>query len=178
MKKILFILALLISFSAIAQTGGGGKNEVHLNALNVIAFKWIDLSYERVINDESSFGVSFSKGFADEPTYIFSYSRDYAITPYYRYYISQENTSGIFGEAFTMINGGDVEDEMTETVSETNPQTYTDYSDFAFGLGGGYKHVSKMGLTLQGYGGVGRNLFDEKAPVVVLRLGVTIGYRF
>jgi len=178
MKKILFILTLFVSLSTFAQNSGGGKNEAHLNALNIMAFKWIDVSYEYIINDESSAGISLSTKFSDKRLSFFDYSRKYAVTPYYRYFISQENAAGLFGEVFAMVNGGDVEDIEDDDVTDANPQTYTDYSDMGFGLGAGYKHVSKMGLTLQAYGGAGRNLFDDNAPVVVIRAGVTIGYRF
>jgi len=181
MKKVLFILVLLTSFSNYAQGADGKKHEVHLNALNMIAFKWIDLSYEYIINEESSAGSSFSTNFSDEPIYLFSYSRKYAVTPYYRYFVGQENAMGLFGEVFSMINGGEVREkvEPTEKADDSEQEyKYTDYNDLAFGLGAGYKHVSNMGLTLQAYGGIGRNLFSKEAPVVVIRAGVTLGYRF
>ena len=192
MKKILFILVLFISFSSFAQTGGGGKNEVHLNVLNIMAFKWLDISYEYKINVESSAGISLSTKFSDKKLSFFDYSRSYAVTPYYRYYISQENASGLFGEVFTMINGGEnrkkiedfdsVEDQegWEVIVDDEDYEGYLShgYNDLGFGIGAGYKHVSKMGLTLQAYGGLGRNLFNDNAPPLVIRAGVTIGYRF
>ncbi len=178
MKKIVVAIALLLTVSSFAQSYGEKKNEAHLNVLNIMAFKWIDVSYERLLNEESTAGISFSTGFSKEHSNVFTYDRKYAVTPFYRFYISQVNASGVFGEVFGMINGGDVATVKEKDVTVLKPQKYVKYSDLGFGLGGGYKFVSNMGLTLQAFGGVGRNLFDENAPVIVIRAGVTIGYRF
>jgi hypothetical protein len=175
MKKGLLITVLLISFISTlsAQTESAAKNEIHLNALTIMALKWVDVSYEYVINEESSAGISFTFKFSDTRPELIP-DQQYAITPYYRYYISQQNAEGLFGEVFAMVNGGEKKDD----VAEEEEQTYTKYSDGAFGLGAGYKFLSNRGLAIQGYGGIGRNLFDDNAPSLVFRLGVSIGYRF
>lgn len=180
MKKILFILILLVTYTSFAQTETGGNNEAHLNAFNILAFKWIDVSYERIINDESSAGIAIATKFTSKDAFVFNADSEYAITPFYRYFVAQDNAAGIFGEVFTMFNGGVMRTEIEGLDDHENPEDYTyeDYNDFAFGLGAGYKHVSNAGLVLQGFGGVGRNLSDDKAPILVYRLGVTIGYRF
>jgi len=180
MKKIIFILLVLISFSSTAQTESGGLNEAHLNAFNILALKWIDVSYERVLNNESSAGISIATKFTKKESFIFNSDQHYAITPYYRYYIGQEDAAGMFGEAFAMFNGGEMRTEKDGVEGDLvhEDYTYEEYNDFAFGLGGGYKHVSNMGLVLQLYAGLGRNLSDDRAPIIVYRAGVTIGYRF
>jgi hypothetical protein len=106
--------------------------------------------------------------------------------------------NGIFLEAFLSANGGfnkekyeDIEDisiidEDDEYFDENENEILDDgdiyglkYSDFAFGVGAGYKYFSDSGFVAELYGGVGRNLSgDERAPVVLPRLGVSFGFRF
>jgi hypothetical protein len=65
MKKITLTFVLLITvFASFAQDieieeDTVGNNEVKINMTNLIGFKWVDFAYERLINEESSFGVGF-----------------------------------------------------------------------------------------------------------------------
>lgn len=65
------------------------SSEVKINAFNLIAFTFIDLSYETLLNEEASLGVGilFNLGSDDE---IFDEIRDFSITPYYRQYFSKK----------------------------------------------------------------------------------------
>ncbi len=175
MRKTIFIIAFLTFglFQGFSQNSMAARNEVHLNALTILALKWVDVSYEYVINEESTTGISFTYKFSKTRPKLIP-DQQYAITPYYRYYISQENAEGLFGEVFSMVNGGEKKDD----VEEGQDQTYTKYTDAAFGLGAGYKFLSNKGLAIQGYFGAGRNLFNNNAPAMVFRAGLTIGYRF
>jgi hypothetical protein len=65
MKTTCFtILALSLTSFGFSQTSYGDfiddspKNEFQINALNLLIFSALDLSYEHIINDESSLGVS------------------------------------------------------------------------------------------------------------------------
>ncbi len=174
MKKNVFILLLALTWTVSTHSQTDMKrNEAHLNALTIMALKWVDVSYEYILNEESSAGLAVTYKFSDTRPKLIP-DQQYAVSVFYRYYISQQNADGIFGEVFTMLNGGEVEDDVAEGAE----QTYTSYSDGAFGVGAGYKFISNRGLVLQGYLGIGRNLFDDNAPAAVFRAGVTIGYRF
>jgi len=172
MKKILFILITFSTFTNFAQTTEK-PNEIKLNALNMIAFKWLDLTYERALNDESSLGVSFLTRLSDKQLDQ-EFARKYSVTPYYRYYFSNTDGIALFGEAFSKINGG-----LKRTKTEVEGVfKYEDYSDLAFGLGLGAKYYSEGGFVTEVYAGAGRNLFTETAPTVVTRFGASLGYKF
>jgi hypothetical protein len=172
MKKILFILITFSTFTNFAQTTEK-PNEIKLNALNMIAFKWLDLTYERALNDESSLGVSFLSRLSDKQLDQ-EFARKYSVTPYYRYYFSNTDGIALFGEAFSKINGGLIRSK-TEVEGVFK---YEDYSDLAFGLGLGVKYYSEGGFVTEIYAGAGRNLFTETAPTVVTRFGASLGYKF
>jgi hypothetical protein len=183
MKKILFVLLLLPVFSGFSQeeVTTQKQNELYLNTYNLIAFKWFDVSYERVINDESSVGISTLIAL-DKESYGYDSYRNYSITPYYRHYFSNAYAQGFFMEAFTMLSGGQKEyynyyydDNTGNYIDESGA---SDYTDVAFGISIGGKFVSKRGFSGVIYAGVGRNLFDDNAPEVVGRGGISFGFRF
>ncbi len=184
MKKTLFTLVLLLTFSSYAQETTEPvekKNEIYLNSFNLIAFKWLDVSYERILNEESSVGISGLVSL-DHESYGYDSYRKYAVTPYYRHFFSKGYAKGFFMEAFAMVNGGTYEyywDTYNETTDTYNWGTNeVDYNDVAFGISVGGKFLSKRGFIGEIHGGIGRNLFDDNAPDVVGRGSISFGYRF
>ena len=185
MRKFLFLLAILTTFSSFAQDK---TSEIRLNAFSVIAFKQLDLTYEYIINEESSVGLDVVIGLSKEPNNAFlKGNQKYVITPYYRYHLPESIANGIFLEAFLAANGGenfikkDDEDipDGGSAIDDESDYLAFGYSDFAFGLGGGYKYISYGGFIAEVFGGIGRNLSGEKAsPGVLPRVGVSFGFRF
>ena len=127
MKKITLLLCLLISGLAVAQektteegkNGGGGerkkgrggrkerkegscavnkKHELKINAFTLLVVKWIDFSYERLIDQESSFGISTTLNTDSDISDL-----KFALTPYYRRYFSSHFARGFFVEGFGML---------------------------------------------------------------------------
>lgn len=151
MKNILFALMLLLTFSNYAQIEipepEEKRNEVYLNAFNLIAFKWFDVSYEYLLNEEASIGVSALISL-DEESYGYDSYRKYSVTPYYRHFFSRKYAQGFFMEAFGMINGGDnyhywyVYENGTDMYFEED----VEYTDLAFGISVGGKFLSKAVL--------------------------------
>lgn len=183
MKRILFALMLLLTFSSYAQVEipepEQNRNEVYLNAFNLIAFKWFDVSYEYLLNEEASIGVSALISL-DEESYGYDSYRKYSVTPYYRHFFSKKYAQGFFMEAFAMINGGERYDYWY-VYDEYDTVYYEDeitYADLAFGISVGGKFLSKRGFIGEFHGGVGRNLFNDDAPEVIGRAGISFGYRF
>ena len=180
-KSIVFFLFVVFIFSQIeAQEDENeltARNELKLNAFNLIAFTFVDASYESLLNEESSIGVGvlFNIGSEDE---ILDEIRNFSITPYYRQYFSKQYAKGFFVEGFGMINSGKQLDfyedfEMTIAVEGES------YTDFALGISVGGKFVTPRGFVVEIYTGLGRNLLSsEFAPDIVSRGGVSLGYRF
>ncbi len=194
MKKLLFVLALLFVVFSKAQEvevdvlpqDQDKHHEVNFNALNLIAFKWFDVSYEYLLNEESSFGISAQMALDPEVYGFDSNKRKYAITPYYRHFFSKKYARGFFVEAFGSLNGGIYEEWIYEYIEDCNGEYgcyheyYKEYKydDLAFGVGVGGKFVSKLGFVGEIHAGIARNLFENYAPEVIGRLGVSLGYRF
>jgi len=154
------------------------RDELKINAFNLIAFKYLDVAYERLIDEESSFGIGvlINTGNNDD---VFDYYRQYSITPYYRRYFSKGFASGFFVEGFGMLNSGE-EDifEFNEITFETE-RTGETYTDFALGISIGGKFITKRGFIAEVYGGIGRNFFsNDFSPEIVGRGGVSLGFRF
>ena len=178
MKKIFLLGLILITSLTYAQEAETkvdfNKNELKGNALFLVLGSF-DISYERIINEESGIGVSINMPFDKD-----NWEINYAVTGYYRYYFGKKPASGFFGEAFGMLNN--VDDWVyTESPTEYTyePKTLT---DFALGIGLGGKWVTKKGLLLEINAGVGRNLFnnqyDDRDYELIGRAGITVGYRF
>jgi len=155
------------------------QNELRINMSNLIAFKWVDLSYERVLNEESSIGVS-TLFTLDNETDGLDENRTFSFTPYYRHFFSKKYAQGFFVEAFGMLHSGRDEyyvyyNGTTELNGSTNDEKYT---DFALGISAGAKFVTKRGFVAELYLGIGRDLLDKSDLEVVGRGGLSIGYSF
>lgn len=178
------LLAFLLISSAIVRgwsqdmpNDEQSNNELKLNAFNLIVFSYADLSYERLLNEEASLGVSilFSLGEDDE---VLDYYRTFSITPYYRQYFSKQYAEGFFVEGFGMLNSGKDYYYIFDEQGGSNEYGDT-YTDFALGISVGGKFVTKRGFIAEIYTGLGRNLLgDEFAPEIVGRGGISLGYRF
>lgn len=181
MKKSLFILILFSTFFSYSQkryvyVQKENQHEITLNAFNLIAAKWVDVSYERILNEESSVGVSFLTRVGNHTDFEDWGLKSYSVTPYYRQYFSPYHAAGFFMEAFAMYNGGERDDWVYNEI--TNQKEKQQYKDVAFGISIGQKFVTRRGFVGAVYAGLGRNMFDVNAPEVVGRAGVSFGFRF
>lgn len=170
-KQILYIIILVttISFSqekekTFAQDLNK-KHEIKINALTLIAAKWIDASYEYLINEESSFGTALTLNTDSNESNL-----KYAITPYYRRYFSGKYSRGFFVEGFGMFFSA------RESFFINTNSNYK--AGVGFGVSVGGKFVSKKGFTTELLLGVGRNLTKSEYVKAIGRIGISVGYRF
>jgi hypothetical protein len=184
MKKI-YLLLLLIAFqlgySQEKKEFDFKKNELRINAFMLILGA-PEISYERIINEESSFGANV--GFAIDN----DFDNKFTFSPFYRMYFGKKPAAGFFAEGFGMLNT--IETDIYNYVPMPEPNfgytsiiTQEKYVDFALGIGLGAKWITKKGLVLEINAGIGRNLFNsEKNENVGLdiigRGGIMLGYRF
>lgn len=179
MKKIITLLVVsLFCTNGFSQTDEPtsivNNNELKVNALYLILGSF-DVSYERILNEESAVGISLNAPFDND-----NWDINYTATGYYRYYFGKKIASGFFGEAFGMLNN--VDDFIYEETSTDYNYEQKTLTDFALGIGLGGKWVTKKGLLLEINAGVGRNLFnnqyDDRDYELIGRAGITVGYRF
>lgn len=182
MKKLLFTITLIsVSFSQAQENETSTQNitkkqEVKINSISLIGFKWLDVSYEYLINKESSFGVAALISFNDNEG-LDAY-RTSSLTPYYRRYFSKGFAKGFFVEAFGMLNTY----KKNSYYYGSNNISSKSLTNFALGVSTGGKFVTKNGFVAEVYLGLGRNLannsknyFDNE---IVGRGGISLGYRF
>lgn len=180
-SKFFMAFSLLISLATSAQQnnmdGDSAKNEIKLNASNLIAFSFLDGSYEYLINEESSFGIGILASFSDNE--INDEYRTFSLTPYYRQYFSKGYAKGFFVEGFGMLNTGEDDFFDFNEVTQTGTERTETYTDFALGISLGGKFVTKRGFVAEVYGGIGRNLLGNSSfTEIVGRGGISLGYRF
>mgnify|MGYP001582062476 FL=1 len=166
MKKILFLVVLAMSVASSAQN----NKEIKIDIFDVLALKSLDISYEYIMNEESSVGISVLSNF-EKKAASFRYSQKLVVTPYYRQHLFQRDNVNFFGELFGAVNTGDLDPEELG-----DPDSYT---DFALGLGFGGKYLSENGFVVDFHAGIGRNLFNtDLSKEVVPRIGISVGKRF
>ena len=203
MKKItLLILLVFISLQFSAQETKDTeeskypqdvekKYELKLNAFNLIAFAALDISYEKLINTNSSFGVAVFYNFSDYADDDIAYPKKFSVTPYYRWFFSEyDYAQGFFVEGFGMLNtyqdyynNYDSYDSYDYNNNYDRIETQT---SFALGISVGGKFVLTEGFTAEVLLGVGRNLIKEESDdnnnffenEIVGRFGISLGYRF
>lgn len=167
MKKTILAFVLLVSSFAYAQ------QEIKLDIGDALVIKSLEFSYENYLTENTSFGISASFNLNKQDV-SFRYNENTMITPYYRQYFSTNEQWNFFGEGFIGVNAGKKESDPIN-----NPDIFdTKYTDAALGIAIGTKYISTSGLTIDLYGGIGRNLFASNSPTLVPRLGLNVGWRF
>ena len=149
----------------------------------------LNLSYERVINEESGLGVSLILSNGKEINTTFS------LTPYYRFYFGKKPAAGFFFEGFASINSfkynSYVYNQNYNNGYYNNGYNYYEVkstTDFAIGIGLGGKWITNNGIIFELSGGIGRNLLNDyssgnkdglaSSQKVIGLGGISIGYRF
>jgi hypothetical protein len=141
------------------------KNELKVNGLTLIVLKWIDVSYERLINEESSYGIAVALN-----TDTYENNLNYSFTPFYRRYFSEKFARGFFVEGFGMLFSA------KEFYFFNDPQNFE--TNFALGISVGGKFVSKSGFSTELLLGVGRTFNNNASYESIGRIGISVGYRF
>lgn len=183
MKKVILLLSVCIAslgYSQEKDVKSFPQNEIKGNAAYLLG-AFPEFSYERILNDESSVGVSL--GFSIDETITTTFE----LTPYYRHFFGKKPAAGFYAEGFTMINSVSPEHYkyLYDPATGNSTTTYhkDSYTNFAVGFGLGGKWVSKKGFVFEIGAGIGRNLTnsvknDYNDLTFVGRGGIIFGYRF
>lgn len=177
MKKIILFFSLFMGGIFFAQVNTEIENpefpqdiqkkyELKINALTLLVAKWIDVSYESLINEESSFGVSVALNTDSTETDL-----KYSLTPYYRRYFSNKFARGFFVEGFGMLFSA----KDTDLFGYGSQEFKT---GVAMGISVGGKFISKRGFSAELLLGVGRNFSDSTYNEGIGRIGISVGHRF
>lgn len=176
MKKLvllLFLVSFTFGYSQEKEQVDFKKNEIKGNALFLVLGA-VEVTYERLLNDDAGLGVSLFLVSEED------FDTSFSLTPYYRAYFGNKSAAGFFVEGFSMINIGKTGSYYKYDYN-TNTNYYVEgkkYTDFALGFGLGSKWVHKRGFVFEINAGIGRNLLSDNSPEVAGRGGITLGYRF
>ncbi|MGH1385698.1 hypothetical protein [Kordia sp.] len=164
MKNVILIFALLLSISMNSQenkTGISGKNELKVNGLNTI-LGFPEISYERILNDES--GLGFSIGFSADDSIDYKFG----VTPYYRFYFGKKRAAGMFLESSVSLFSAESDKNQNENLFGGG-----------FGIGIGGKFLTNNGWIGELIVGAGRNFInDDGLDSAYPRIGISFGKRF
>lgn len=178
MKKYIFLLIIgLVNLSLLAQEKNAFKGmfEIKSNALYTI-FETQELSFEKIITDEHSIGISLTIPIDDE-----TFKFNFLLLPYYRLYYGNR-ASGFFLEAnFAFASYDDYTNIM---IPDNTPTNYdndylkkkTNTFKIGFGAGVGYKFLTNSGWIGEVLIGGGRKL--TKYWSFYPHWGISIGKRF
>jgi len=164
MKKLITTLAVICSSLAFSQSE---NNEFKVNILYT-AIGMPELSYERLISDNSSLGasVAFSLDKKEDMDLRLSF------TPYYRMFFGQKKAAGFFIEANSIVIN------YVDTIYfDGTSSKYETRTGFGLGAAAGAKFLTKNNLIGEVYGGVGR-VFGDNSLGAYPRFGITLGKRF
>ncbi|MGB0255135.1 MAG: hypothetical protein ACPF95_03070 [Flavobacteriaceae bacterium] len=153
------------------------KNEIRLNALDLIVHPAIGLSYERLVNQTNGYGVSVFANFGDDDTTY----QNFNVIPYYRFYFLNRKdygASGLFVEVFSSFSSVNFYDYWYGNGNKDKNEF-----QFSMGVGLGKKWVNRNGFTFEAFAGVGRYFIDRDTdnyshPEAHGRIGLSIGKRF
>ena len=175
-----------------------GQNELKLDLIDILSLPAFDITYERIKDPYSSFGVSMFVNAGDNDSASRNWTDKFSLTPFYRFYFFNKRDyggAGFFAEIFTKFSSGkhDVEyynfgDNSGSDYIRTEEENFF---DIAPGAAIGQKWVNKKGWTFEITGGVGRFLLNKdendsstgqeifsNRPEAVIRGGFSIGKRF
>lgn len=179
-KTIILVASLLFCYTGFGQekkeVSDFKKNEIKINALYLVLGAF-DLTYERAINDESSFGTSVTF-LVDKEADI---STAFAISPYYRFYFGKKPVSGFYMEGFSLYQS-----VKRDNYYYYDGDTYVDekVQAFALGIGLGGKWYTKRNVMFEIGAGIGRNLsISSNVPntdyeKITGKIAIAVGYRF
>jgi len=168
----LFVAAQSKTDSTAVKKGAAGNNEIKINVVYGI-LGLPELTYERILNDESAIGVSLSVAADDDISWKFG------VVPYYRVYFGGKKASGFFIEgnaALITIKDYDFSN-YSPNYSYSGRMEMTKQTTFGLGAAAGGKFLTKRGFIGEAYFGLGR-LFKNRFEDIYPRLGITIGKRF
>ena len=83
------------------------KNELSINAFNLVAFGIIDIAYERVIDENSTWAVEGYLYPNNDDFYGNGFFKNTSLTGKYKYFFSSTYARGFYVNGFGMLSNGE-----------------------------------------------------------------------
>ena len=134
-----------------------------------------EITYERLLTDNSSVGLSIMFSVDNEN------DNKFGITPHYRVYFGKKKANGFFLEGNATIVKFEEYYQYSQFDMKGNMILFGSnidkYTSFGMGIAAGTKFLGRNGLFGEAYLGAGR-FFNPNGIEAYPRIGVTIGKRF
>ncbi|QNM85915.1 DUF3575 domain-containing protein [Polaribacter pectinis] len=178
MKKIILVIILFTFSNSYSQKTKDSlkikKNEFKVNVASFID-KYPEFTYERLINDETAFGLSIGFSIENNTDTETDNTTNYnfSIIPYYRFFFGKKPAAGFFIEANApLFSQKYIDGSFFNNQSEGG-------LGFGLGLSIGGKFMTKSGWIGEIYSGLARSFINtDKVRQLYPRAGITIGKRF
>ena len=188
----IFTVALLFSASLKGQEKNDSiptyTKEWKLNSFNLLVFQALEISYEKYIDPETSYGFTGLISLAGKDRFNDTapfYYEDIALSSFYRIYFGKGSNKGFFIEAFGSLSVGEYDNyvdydyyPVDYDYSRTDYSYNQSFTEFGLGFAIGGKFITKEKYSLSVIGGLARNLLSDKGPGAMPRVGITVGKRF
>lgn len=174
--ELLFFVLLCIygSYNVFAQDVKDqhiGTNELKIN-MGSLLLEFPEISYEYIINEESSIGISVALPLDRDISYRF------IISPNYRIFFGEKRAAGFFIEANSAIFSQRFQRDLIFG-SINDPSTDKTKIGWGLGIAVGGKFLTKNGFIGEIYIGGGRNFVNtDEIDGGYPRIGISIGKRF
>lgn len=161
--------------------------EWKINAFNLLIFQALDVTFEKYIDEESSYGFSALVSLDGKDRYNKTapfYYETVALSPYYRIYFGRGANVGFFIEAFGSLSYGKYDDYDYNYYDDGlqdyyyNYDPYESFTEIGLGFSIGGKFIAKKKYTISVFAGAARNFISDNGPGAMPRSGISIGRRF
>lgn len=181
MKKLFLTSVLIFGMMSIkAQTDDSSerKNEIILSPIELIAAPALNISYERLLNENSGVGINALIDLDGDSDNSFS-----QFSPYYRMYFGRNYASGFFIEGFVPVT------TTKDKIYYPDSGLYSNNTRTTIGAGIGFggKWIVKKNIVFEASVGIARRfgstkitagIYDEEPSKITGKGMLGVGYRF
>lgn len=174
MKKCILLIIFTCSLMSYSQQKKDSikQNEFKVNLAYLLA-GYPELTYERLLNDETSLGVSMLFSLNSNSSNENNSAYNFSLIPYYRVYFGEQPNAGFF------VDGNLALYSQKKTNGDFFSNEKEGGTGFGAGFGLGKKYKTKSGWVAEFTFGFTRTLINtDKIDLIYLRGGVSIGQLF
>lgn len=184
MRKLLLTLLStlgIVSLNAQETEASVRQNDIMLSPIELISVPMLNVSYERLLNENSGVGINGIFYFGDDN--LDGYDEDDSkltqISPYYRMYFGKKYASGFFVEGFAPIT---MTTDYSYYYNSPNATRVEDKrTTIGLGVGFGGKWVARKNIIFEASFGIARRFGESKynnSSNITGKGMLGIGYRF
>jgi hypothetical protein len=186
MKKIILLSTMLLALISVkgqetTTDNSERKNDIMISPIELIVGNYINISYERLLNNSVGIGLNGIFSFGEKTNDALNFTQ---FSPYIRKYFGNKYAGGFFIEGFVPITSTPVT-KYTQNYGyyySTPTKSTTTLTTLGFGIGFGGKWITKSNIIFELSAGIGKRFrTSDDAPNdtnLTSKGMLGIGYRF